>query len=49
MLEAGVNLRMIQECLGHRSPMTTAIYTHLTTTTTETVSTTIEEVMARVL
>jgi integrase/recombinase XerD len=49
MLEAGINLRVIQECLGHRSPTTTAIYTHLTTTTTETVSKTIEEVMARVL
>lgn len=30
MLEAGVNLRIIQACLGHRSPNTTAIYTHLT-------------------
>lgn len=49
MLEAGVNLRMIQECLGHRSPTTTAIYTHLTTTTTEAVSKTIEGVMAKVL
>jgi integrase/recombinase XerD len=30
MLEAGVNLRTIQEYLGHASPKTTAIYTHLT-------------------
>ena len=29
-LEAGVNLRLIQEILGHRNPSTTAIYTHLT-------------------
>ena len=30
LLEAGVNLRMIQAYLGHASPTTTAIYTHLT-------------------
>lgn len=30
LLEAGVNLRVIQSYLGHRSPQTTAIYTHLT-------------------
>jgi site-specific recombinase XerD len=30
LLEAGVNLRLIQEYLGHDSPTTTAIYTHLT-------------------
>jgi site-specific recombinase XerD len=30
LLEAGVNLRQIQEYLGHTSPKTTAIYTHLT-------------------
>jgi site-specific recombinase XerD len=30
LLEAGVNLRLIQEYLGHTSPQTTAIYTHLT-------------------
>jgi site-specific recombinase XerD len=29
-LESGVNLRIIQLWLGHRSPSTTAIYTHLT-------------------
>lgn len=30
LLEAGVNLRVIQTILGHKSPQTTAIYTHLT-------------------
>ena len=30
VLEAGVNLRLIQEYLGHHTPTTTAIYTHLT-------------------
>jgi len=30
LLEAGVNLRQIQEYLGHNSPQTTALYTHLT-------------------
>jgi len=30
LLEAGVNLRLIQAYLGHTSPKTTALYTHLT-------------------
>ncbi len=30
LLEAGLNLRLIQAYLGHASPNTTAIYTHLT-------------------
>ncbi len=30
LLEAGVNLRQIQDNLGHNSPATTALYTHLT-------------------
>ena len=30
LLEAGVNLRLIQDYLGHNTPTTTAIYTHLT-------------------
>src|SRR4051812_21887972 len=30
LLEAGVNLRLIQTWLGHASPSTTALYNHLT-------------------
>src|SRR5260370_1272542 len=30
LLQAGINLRLIQDHLGHRSPRTTALYTHLT-------------------
>jgi site-specific recombinase XerD len=30
LLEAGVNLRIIQENLGHRSARSTQLYTHLT-------------------
>lgn len=30
LLEAGVNLRLIQEWLGHSSPATTSVYMHLT-------------------
>jgi integrase/recombinase XerD len=30
LLEAGVSVRLIQVWLGHHSPNTTAIYTHLT-------------------
>ena len=30
LLEAGVNLRLIQESLGHSSPSTPSVYTHLT-------------------
>ena len=33
LLEAGLNLRIIQSYLGHASPASTAIYTHLTSTT----------------
>ncbi len=35
LLEKGVHLRVIQEYLGHHSPRTTAVYTHLTQSTRE--------------
>lgn len=49
LLEAGVNQRVIQGCLGHSSPETTAIYTHLTAPSTEGVRKAIEGIMAKVL
>lgn len=33
LIEAGVDLLEVQKILGHRSILTTARYTHLTTTT----------------
>jgi site-specific recombinase XerD len=36
LLEAGVDLRLIQAYLGHTSPKTTALYTHLTPEVTRT-------------
>jgi len=46
LLEAGVNLRIIQSYLGHASPTTTAIYTHLTSTTDTQTSNKINEMVA---
>jgi integrase/recombinase XerD len=45
LLEAGVNLRLIQQYLGHRSLKTTTIYLHLTTTGQEHAVSTIERLM----
>jgi site-specific recombinase XerD len=35
LIEAGVDLLEVQKILGHRSILTTAKYTHLTTRTTD--------------
>ena len=45
LLEAGVNLRIIQSYLGHASPATTAIYTHLTSITETQTRQTIDELV----
>jgi site-specific recombinase XerD len=46
-MEAGVNLRVIQSYLGHTSPATTAIYTHLTAVTDAKTSATINDIVAQ--
>ena len=46
VLEAGLNLRIIQSYLGHASPATTAIYTHLTQVSDERTACTINQVLA---
>jgi len=48
LLEAGVNLRIIQCILGHKSPRTTAVYTHLTPQALESVSRTIHQIVSAV-
>jgi len=46
LLEKGIDLRLIQETLGHKSPQTTTIYTHLTQKTVARLHATINELMS---
>ena len=46
LLEVGVHLRLIQSWLGHSSPRTTSIYTHLTRKAEEKALITINDLMA---
>lgn len=47
LLEAGVNLRLIQEYLGHSSPATTSLYTHLTVKAEQLGSQAINQIMSQ--
>ena len=45
LMEMGVHLRLIQDSLGHRSPKTTAVYTHLTSQVRDTLTDPLHELM----
>jgi site-specific recombinase XerD len=46
LIEAGVDLLEVQKILGHRSILTTARYTHLTSSTIHTANQLINELMS---
>jgi integrase/recombinase XerD len=46
LIEAGVDLLEVQKILGHRSILTTARYTHLTTHTNDNAHRLIDELMS---
>lgn len=48
LLEAGVSLQQIQQWLGHSSVSTTTIYAHLTESSTQSSTQTVEQIMRRV-
>ena len=45
LLENGIDLRVIQQILGHKSPQTTCIYTHLTRKTVDRLQATVNYLM----